>query len=40
MENRAIDRGLLRDAKNEAKALIKAFLSMVPGIDTYTLIVQ
>lgn len=40
MENRAIDRGLLRDAKNEAKTLINAFLSMVPGIDTYTLIVQ
>lgn len=40
MEAKAIERGLLRDAKNEAKALIRAFLSMVPGIDTYTLIVQ
>lgn len=40
MEEKAIERGLLRDAKEEAKTLIRAFLSMVPGIDTYTLIVQ
>lgn len=37
MEQKAIERGLLTDADAEARAVIKAFFSLVPGIDTYRL---
>ena len=40
MEAKAIEQGLLREANEEAKAIITAFLSQMPGMDTYTLIVQ
>ena len=34
MESKAIERGLLTEADKEAKAIIKAFLSLVPGVGT------
>ena len=37
MEQKAIERGLLVDADAEAQAVVKAFFSLVPGIDTYHL---
>ena len=37
MEQKAIERGLLVDADAEAQAVVKAFFSLVPGIDTYQL---
>ncbi len=40
MEQKAIERGLLTDADAEAKAVIRAFFSLVPGIDTYDLVFQ
>lgn len=40
MEEKAIERGLLEEADREARAAIKAFLSLVPGMDSYTLVVQ
>lgn len=40
MEERAINQGLLSKADEEAKTLIKSFLSVLPGMDSYTLIVQ
>lgn len=40
MEEQAIERGLLTDAYNEAKAAISAFLSLMPGMDTYELIIK
>lgn len=40
MEQKAIEQGLLTSADQEAKDLIKSFLSLIPGIDTYTLIVK
>lgn len=40
MEQRAIDQGLLTSADQEARALIKSFLSLVPGVDTYKLIIK
>lgn len=40
MEEMAIEQGLLQEANEEAKAIITAFLSQIPGMDTYKLIVQ
>lgn len=40
MEEKAIERGLLSDADREAKAAIKSLLSLMPGMDTYTLNVE
>lgn len=40
MEDEAIRKGLLTDANVEAQAAIKAFLNLIPGMDTYTLIVN
>lgn len=37
MEAKAIERGLLTDARDEAKNIISAFLKVLPGIDTYQL---
>lgn len=37
MEDKAIEMGLLTDADREAEGIIRAFLSLIPGIDTYTL---
>lgn len=37
MEETAIGQGILDEADQEAKEIIKAFLEKVPGIDTYTL---
>lgn len=40
MEAKAIEQGLLREANEEAKAIITTFLNQMPGMDAYTLIVQ
>lgn len=40
MEEIAIEQGLLQEAHEEAKAIITTFLSQMPGMDAYTLIVQ
>lgn len=40
MEEMAIAQGLLQEANEEAKTIITAFLSQIPGMDTYKLIVQ
>ena len=40
MAAKAIDSGLLAEADKEAQTLIKAFLTLVPGMDSYKLIVQ
>jgi len=40
MEAKAVERGLLTEADAEAKALIKAFLSLIPGMENYTLEVK
>lgn len=40
MEEKAINQGLLTKADKEAQTLIKSFLSVLPGMDSYTLIVQ
>lgn len=37
MEETAIGQGILNEANQEAKEIIKAFLEKVPGIDAYTL---
>lgn len=37
MEEKAIERGLLTEADQEAQALIRAFLALIPGMDTYKL---
>ncbi|MDE7262325.1 MAG: DUF4230 domain-containing protein [Oscillospiraceae bacterium] len=37
MEAKAIERGLLAEADREAEAVVRAFLSILPGMDTYTL---
>lgn len=34
---KAIEMGLLADADREAQTIVKAFLNMIPGIDTYKL---
>lgn len=38
-EEKAIEMGLLADADREAQMIVKAFLNMIPGIDTYKLTV-
>lgn len=40
MEQKAIDRGLLTKADEEAAKAVRALLSTMPGIDAYTLNVQ
>lgn len=40
MEDEAIRKGLLTDANVEAQAAIKAFLNLIPGMETYTLIIN
>lgn len=40
MEQKAIDRGLLTDATNEAKTIIRESLNLLPGMDTYELIIK
>lgn len=40
MEQKAIERGLLTSADEQARTLIKDFLSSLPGMDTYTLTVK
>lgn len=37
MQEKAIEMGLLDDADREAEAIIRAFLSVLPGINSYTL---
>ena len=37
MEQVAKNQGLLSEADKEAKAIIKAFLEKVPGMDGYTI---
>jgi len=36
-EQKAIELGLLDDADREAQAIVRAFLNLIPGIDTYKL---
>lgn len=40
MEQRAIDMGLLTSADENAKTVVHSFLSLIPGIDTYSLTVN
>ena len=40
MEAKAIEQGVLVEADNEARTTIKAFLSLIPGMSEYTLIVK
>jgi len=40
MEQKAIERGILTTADEEARDIVKAFLALVPGMDTYTLTVK
>ena len=40
MEEKAIEQGILVEANNEAQATIKAFLSLVPGMNNYKLTVK
>lgn len=40
MEQKAVDMGLLKNAEEEAKAVVRSFLSLLPGMETYTLIVR
>lgn len=40
MEAKAIERGLLTEADNEAKTIIRAFLNVLPGIDKYTVTIK
>lgn len=40
MEQKAIDQGLLTKADEEAIALVKSVLSVLPGMDSYTLTVE
>lgn len=37
MEEKAKERGLLTEADREAEAIVRAFLSLLPGMDTYDL---
>lgn len=37
LEQRAIDNGLLVEAEEKARVTVKAFLSLVPGMEAYTL---
>lgn len=38
MQAKAADMGILEDADSEAKAIIRAFLSVLPEMDSYTLV--
>ena len=40
MEQRAIDNGLLAEAEEKARTTVQAFLSLMPGMDAYTLRIQ
>ena len=40
MERKAIDRGVLASADAEAKRVVQSFLSLLPGMDAYKLIVK
>lgn len=40
MEQKAIDQGILARADKEAKALVQSILSVLPGMDGYTLVVE
>ena len=40
MEKKAIEQGLLEKANDEAKALIENFVSVIPGIENYHLVIQ
>ena len=40
MEKKAIDQGILDSADDEAKAVVTAFLSLVPGIENYSLTIN
>lgn len=40
MEQKAIDQGILTRADEEARALIKSVLSVLPGMDGYTLTIR
>ena len=40
MEQKAIDRGVLTNADQEARAVVHTFLSLLPGMDNYKLVVK
>lgn len=40
MEQKAIDQGILTRADKEAAALVRSILSVLPGMDGYTLVVE
>lgn len=40
MEQKAIDRGVLASAGEEAKTIVRSFLSLLPGMDSYNLTVK
>lgn len=40
MQEKAIEMGLLTNADEEAKAVVKAFLELIPGMDTYRLTIE
>lgn len=40
MEQKAIDRGVLSNADAEAKLIVQAFLTLLPGMDSYRLTVK
>ena len=40
LEQRAIDNGLLAEAEEKARTTVQAFLSLMPGMDAYTLRIQ
>lgn len=40
MEQKAIDRGVLTSASQEAKTIVRSFLALLPGMDGYRLIVR
>ena len=39
MEQKAIEQGLLEKANVEAKALIENFISVIPGIENYHVVI-
>lgn len=40
MEQKAVDRGILTSASEEARRVVRSLLSALPGIDAYRIIVQ
>lgn len=40
MEQKAIDRGVLTSADTEARRIVRSFLELLPGVDTYKLTVN